>query len=161
MPKKPRKTDTARIAEWVGDTADLYVSLYATTPDEKTLRWMYRSIWRSILDVYEQSMDRIKPASLEEIVRKVADRVATDIIMSRYPELPLDRVEYYASRIANVIYSDVWRYIVSYLTVRKGIEEIEYKEEKIRRPRYRTSHHMIHYVLRKIEEELSGEELGL
>jgi hypothetical protein len=156
MPRKPRKTDTARIAEWVGTATEMDVASYASVPDEKTLRWMYRSIWRSILEVYDWSLGRIKPASLEEIVRKVADRVATDIVMSRYPQLPPDRAEYYASLIANVIYSDIWRYIVSYLTVRRGIEEVEYREERIRRPRYRTSHNIIFYLLRRAEREAYG-----
>jgi len=161
MPKRPRKTDTARIAEWVGDTIDLYVMLYAMTPHEDALRSLYKSMWRSILEVYDQSLGRIKMASLEEITRRVAERVSVDIIIHRHPELPVDRIEYYASRIANVIYADIWRYIVSYLTVKRRIEEVEYRERKVRRPRYWTSHHMIYYVLRKIEEELGREQLGL
>jgi hypothetical protein len=161
MPRKPRKTDTSRITEWVGDTVDLYVSLYASVPDDKTLRWMYRSMWRSILEIYDQSHGNIKISSLEEITRKVAERVASDIVMLRHPELSIDKALKYISRIANIIYSDVWRYIISYLTVRRGIEEVEHREERVRRPRYRTSHNMIYYVLRKIEEELAGEELGL
>ena len=156
MPRKPRKTDTSRIAEWVGGAVETSVTTYTTMPDEKTLRWMYRDIWRSVLEVYEQSMYQIRTANLEEIVRLVADRVATDILLARYPELPPDRLYFWARRIADVIYTDIWRYIVSYLVTRRLIEEIEYREERVRRPRYRRSHHIIYYIMRRIEEELRG-----
>jgi hypothetical protein len=155
--KKPRKTNTARIAEWVGDAVNVSVTTYATLPDERTLRWMYRDMWRSVLEVYEQSMHQIKTASLEEVVRLVADRVATDIILSRYPELPPDRLYFWARRVADVIYADIWRYISSYLTARRLIEEVEHREERVRRPRYRRSHHIIYYVMKRIEEELRGQ----
>jgi len=156
MPKRHRKTDTSRIAEWVGSAVETSVMTYATMPDEKTLRWMYRDLWRSVLEVYEQSMYQIKVSNLEEVVRLVADRIAADIVLSKYPELPLDRALMYARRIADVIYTDVWRYIISYLTARRLIEEVEYREEKVRRPRYRRSHHIIYYIMRRIERELSG-----
>jgi hypothetical protein len=156
MPRKRRGTNTSRIAEWVGDTVEASVMTYATMPDERTLRWMYRDIWRSILEVYEQSMHQIKTANLDEIVRLVADRVATDILLSRYPELPPDRLYFWARRIADVIYADVWRYIISYITARRLIEDVEHREERVRRPRYRRSHHIIYYVLKRIEEELRG-----
>jgi hypothetical protein len=156
MPKKRRGTNTSRIAEWVSSAVETSVVTYTTMPDEKTLRWMYRDLWRSILEVYEQSMYQIKVSNLEEVVRFVADRVATDIILSKYPELPLDKALMYAKRIADVIYTDVWRYIISYLVTRRLIEEIEYREERVRRPRYRRSHHIIYYIMRRIEEEFRG-----
>jgi hypothetical protein len=149
-------TDTSRIAEWVGSAVETSVTTYTTMPDERTLRWMYRDLWRSILEVYEQSMYQIKVSNLEEVVRLVADRIATDIILSKYPELSLDRALMYAKRIADVIYADIWRYVISYLVARRLIEEVEYREERVRRPRYRRSHHIIYYVMRRIEEELRG-----
>jgi len=156
MPKKPRRTDTSRIADWVSDAISTMVSAYVATPSEDALRLMYHETWRSILEVYEQSMHRIKVSNLEEIVRLVADRVAVDMLAARYPELPPDRLYFWARRIADVIYTDIWRYIVSYITVKRLIEEVERRETRVRRPRYRRSHHIIYYVMRRVEEELYG-----
>jgi hypothetical protein len=156
MPRKPRKTDTARIAEWVSDAISTAVSAYVAIPSEDALRWMYQEMWRSILEVFEQSAYQIKVPNLDEVTRTVAERVAVDMIVSRYPELPPDRLRFWARRVADVIYADVWRYVISYITTRRLVEDVERRERRVRRPRYRTSHHVIYYVFRRIEEELYG-----
>ena len=156
MPKTRRKTDTSRIAEWVTSTVSSEVSSYMSFPDEQTLRWLYHATWRSIIEVFDSSDGQIAFTNMEEVVRKVAETIATDLILGRYPELPPDRARFWCKRVADIIYYDIWRYVASYLVVRRDIVVTEYREERVRRPRYRTTQHALNYIFRRIEEELRG-----
>ncbi len=118
MPVK-RGTDTSRIATWVSDQVYASVDYYVVEPLMELrleyLKEIYKGLWSSIIEVYEQSNYRIEWSNIVESVEKACRLVAYYLVSQLKPDEPEEVRVKRAERIASVlsdsviVYLDGWR----------------------------------------------------
>jgi len=145
MPRK-RTTDTSKIAEWVGDQVYSSVDYYVVEPSLEIrleyLKDIYKSLWSSIIEVYEQSNYRIDWSNIIESVEKACRLVAYYLVSQLKPYEPEEVRAKRAERIAGVLSDSIVIYLEGW---RIG---------KYRYPKYERDLRVIEMILTLTPEEL-------